>query len=47
MNGVTCRLADVSLASERLSWKAKVGLDEGPRRLVSWWRAQQQTDGGE
>jgi len=40
VNTVTRRLADVSLASERLGWKAEVGLDEGLRRLVTWWREQ-------
>jgi UDP-glucose 4-epimerase len=41
VNGVTRRLADVSLAAERLGWKAEVGLEEGLARLVSWWRGQQ------
>lgn len=40
VNAVTRRLADVSLAAERLGWWAEVGLDEGLKRLVSWWRAQ-------
>jgi UDP-glucose 4-epimerase len=40
-NGVTRRLADVSRAAERLSWKAEVGLEQGLARLVSWWRAEQ------
>ena len=40
VNAVTRRLADVSLAAERLGWKAEIGLDEGLRRLVTWWRAQ-------
>jgi UDP-glucose 4-epimerase len=38
VNGVTRRLADTSLAAGRLGWKAEVGLAEGLRRLVSWWR---------
>lgn len=45
VNAVTRRLADVSLARERLSWKAEIRLEEGLRRLVSWWRAQR-TAGG-
>jgi UDP-glucose 4-epimerase len=45
VNGVTRRLADVSLASERLGWKAEIGLDEGLRRLVAWWRAHRQAEG--
>jgi UDP-glucose 4-epimerase len=40
VNAVTRRLADVSLAAERLGWRAEVGLEEGLKRLVSWWRAQ-------
>jgi len=38
VNGVTRRLADVGLASRLLGWQAEVGLDEGLRRLVGWWR---------
>jgi UDP-glucose 4-epimerase len=41
VNAVTRRLADVSAAAERIGWKAEIGLDEGLRRLVAWWRAQQ------
>ncbi|HET7015824.1 MAG TPA: NAD-dependent epimerase/dehydratase family protein [Streptosporangiaceae bacterium] len=40
VNGVTRRLADTSLAAERLGWKAEVGLAEGLERLVTWWRDQ-------
>ncbi|GII80749.1 NAD-dependent epimerase [Sphaerisporangium rufum] len=40
VNGVTRRLADVSAAADRLGWKAEVDLEEGLRRLVSWWRAE-------
>jgi UDP-glucose 4-epimerase len=40
VNAVTRRLADVSLAEQRLGWKPEVDLDEGLRRLVAWWRAQ-------
>jgi UDP-glucose 4-epimerase len=40
VNSVTRRLADVSLAEKRLSWRAEVDLEEGLRRLVSWWRAE-------
>jgi UDP-glucose 4-epimerase len=43
VNAVTRRLADVSLAAERLGWRAEVGLEEGLKRLVSWWRAQRLT----
>jgi UDP-glucose 4-epimerase len=40
VNAVTRRLADVSLAARLLGWKAEIGLDEGLRRLVTWWREQ-------
>jgi len=40
VNSVTRRLADTSRAAELLDWKADVDLDEGLRRLVSWWRAE-------
>ena len=38
VNDVPRRLADVGLASRLLGWQAEVGLDEGLRRLVGWWR---------
>ena len=40
VNAVTRRLADVSRAAELLGWKAEMGLDEGLRQLVTWWREQ-------
>jgi UDP-glucose 4-epimerase len=40
VNAVTRRLADVSLAAQRLGWKSEISLDEGLRRLVTWWREQ-------
>lgn len=40
VNGVTRRLAGVSRAADLIGWKAEIGLAEGLRRLVSWWRAQ-------
>ncbi len=39
--GVTRRLADISAARDALGWQPEVGLDEGLRRLVAWWRAEQ------
>jgi len=47
VNAVTRRLADVSRAAERLDWKAEVGLEDGLRRLVAWWREQQRRADGE
>ncbi len=44
-NGVTRRLADVSHAGQRLGWKAEVGLEEGLRRLVNWWRSERAAAG--
>jgi UDP-glucose 4-epimerase len=44
VNAVTRRLADVSRAAERLDWKAEVGLEDGLRQLVAWWREQRAAD---
>ena len=46
VNAVTRRLADVSQAAERLGWKAEISLDEGLRRLVTWWREQRRAEAG-
>ncbi len=40
VNAVSRRLADTSRAAELLGWKAEVGLEEGLRKLVAWWRAE-------
>lgn len=45
VNAVTRRLADVSQARQRLGWKAEIGLEEGLRRLVTWWRAERRAEG--
>jgi UDP-glucose 4-epimerase len=45
VNAVTRRLADVSHARQRLGWKAEIGLEEGLRRLVAWWRAERRAEG--
>jgi len=44
VNSVTRRLADISLAEKLLGWRAEVGLEEGLRRLVDWWRAEHAAD---
>jgi UDP-glucose 4-epimerase len=38
VNGVVRRLADVESAATDLGFTARVGLEEGLRRLVEWWR---------
>ncbi|BCJ49730.1 NAD-dependent epimerase [Actinoplanes sp. NBRC 14428] len=38
VNGVTRRLADTRAAADRLGFRAEIGLHEGLRGLVEWWR---------
>lgn len=45
VNAVNRRLADVSRAAQRLGWKPEITLDEGLRRLVTWWRDQRRAEG--
>lgn len=40
VNAVARRLADVGKARSRLGFEARVTLEEGLRRLVSWWKEQ-------
>jgi UDP-glucose 4-epimerase len=40
VNGVSRRLADVSAARDDLGFEASVGLEDGLRQLVDWWRPQ-------
>jgi UDP-glucose 4-epimerase len=40
VNKVPRRLADTTLARERLGFEAEIGLEDGLRRLVEWWRAE-------
>jgi UDP-glucose 4-epimerase len=40
VNGVARRLAATSAAREELGFEARVGLHEGLRQLVEWWRPQ-------
>jgi len=44
VNKVPRRLADTSLAQERLGFTAEIGLEDGLRRLVDWWRAERAAD---
>jgi dTDP-glucose 4,6-dehydratase len=34
------RCPDITLARTRLGWEPRVGLDEGLRRTVAWWRSR-------
>ena len=43
VNKVPRRLADTTLAKERLGFEAEIGLEDGLRRLVEWWRAERAT----
>jgi UDP-glucose 4-epimerase len=43
VNKVPRRLADTSLARKELGFEAKVGIEEGLRLLVDWWRSEQKT----
>jgi UDP-glucose 4-epimerase len=45
VNGVTRRLAETSLARDRLGFEAEVGILEGLTRLVTWWRGERELDG--
>lgn len=40
VNGVVRRLADTRAARRDLGFEAGIGLDEGLRELVAWWRTQ-------
>jgi UDP-glucose 4-epimerase len=40
VNGVPRRVADTSAATRDLGFTARIGLEDGLRRLVTWWRAE-------
>jgi UDP-glucose 4-epimerase len=40
VNPVSRRLAGTQDAEEQLGFRAQVSLEEGLRRLVTWWRAE-------
>ena len=42
VNGVSRRLANTSAAERDLGFVAEVGLEEGLRELVAWWRPQRE-----
>jgi len=44
VNGVSRRLASTTAAAQRLQFEAEVGLEEGLRLLVDWWRAESRGD---
>jgi UDP-glucose 4-epimerase len=46
VNAVRRRLADTSKAKRMIGFEAKVGLEEGLRRLVAWWRAERAAPAG-
>jgi len=42
VNAVSRRLAETRTAAETIGFRAEVTLEEGLRRLVQWWRAEQE-----
>ena len=44
VNGVTRRLASTEAAAHDLGFTARVGLTDGLRRLVDWWRAERASE---
>jgi UDP-glucose 4-epimerase len=42
VNNIARRLADTTRARERLGFQAELGLEEGLRSLVDWWRAERE-----
>ncbi|WP_028061418.1 NAD-dependent epimerase/dehydratase family protein [Candidatus Solirubrobacter pratensis] len=42
VNNVARRLADTTRARDRLGFEAELGLEEGLRTLVDWWRAERE-----
>jgi UDP-glucose 4-epimerase len=41
-NPVPRRLADTSAAREKLGFVARVGIEDGLRDLVAWWKSQKE-----
>jgi UDP-glucose 4-epimerase len=44
VNAVTRRLADTEAAARDLGFRAEVGLADGLRQLVDWWRVEREVD---
>src|ERR1700712_678379 len=44
VNGVTRRLASTEAATRDFGFTAQIGLEDGLRDLVSWWRGERATD---
>jgi UDP-glucose 4-epimerase len=42
VNSVARRLADTRRAQQRIGFRAQIGLEEGLRSLVEWWRSEQE-----
>jgi UDP-glucose 4-epimerase len=40
VNPVSRRLADTSLAKKRIGFEATIGIEDGLRKLVAWWRQE-------
>jgi UDP-glucose 4-epimerase len=44
VNPVSRRLASIKAAKERIGFEATIGIEEGLRRLVTWWRQEKEND---
>jgi UDP-glucose 4-epimerase len=44
VNPVSRRLADTSKAKRMIGFEATIGLEEGLRRLVSWWKSEKEKE---
>jgi len=44
VNPVSRRLASTKAAKERIGFEATLGIEEGLRRLVAWWRQEKEND---
>src|SRR3954471_14555091 len=44
VNPVSRRLASTKAAKERIGFEATIGIEDGLRRLVAWWRQEKEND---